>query len=162
MPKAKDDKTNVMRLLDQRRIPYTPRTYPHQEGVAVDGLTVAQALGLDPETVFKTLLARGASGGIYVFVIPVGDTLDLKKAAKAVREKSVEMVHVKENFALSGYIHGGCSPVGMRKPYPTVFHETAGIVDTITVSAGKIGCQVTLSPADLIALVEGSEADLVV
>ncbi len=162
MPKAKDDKTNVMRLLDQRRIPYTPRTYPHQEGVAVDGLTVAQALGLDPETVFKTLLARGASGGIYVFVIPVGDTLDLKKAAKAVREKSVEMVHVKEIFALSGYIRGGCSPVGMRKPYPTVFHETAGIVDTITVSAGKIGCQVTLSPADLIALVEGSEADLVV
>ena len=162
MPEAKDDKTNVMRLLDQRRIPYTPRTYPHQEGVAVDGLTVAQALGLDPETVFKTLLARGASGGIYVFVIPVGDTLDLKKAAKAVREKSVEMVHVKEIFALSGYIRGGCSPVGMRKPYPTVFHETAGIVDTITVSAGKIGCQVTLSPADLIALVEGSEADLVV
>lgn len=162
MPKAKDDKTNVMRLLDQRRIPYTPRTYPHQEGVAVDGLTVAQALGLDPETVFKTLLARGASGGIYVFVIPVGDTLDLKKAAKAVREKSVEMVHVKEILALSGYIRGGCSPVGMRKPYPTVFHETAGIVDTITVSAGKIGCQVTLSPADLIALVEGSEADLVV
>lgn len=158
----KDDKTNVMRLLDQRRILYTPRTYPHQEGVAVDGLTVAQALGLDPETVFKTLLARGASGGIYVFVIPVGDTLDLKKAAKAVREKSVEMVHVKEIFALSGYIRGGCSPVGMRKPYPTVFHETAGIVDTITVSAGKIGCQVTLSPADLIALVEGSEADLVV
>ena len=84
----KDDKTNVMRLLDQRRIPYTPRTYPHQEGVAVDGLTVAQALGLDPETVFKTLLARGASGRIYVFVIPVGDTLDLKKAPKEVREKS--------------------------------------------------------------------------
>ena len=146
----KDDKTNVMRLLDQRRIPYTPRTYPHQEGVAVDGLTVAQALGLDPETVFKTLLARGASGGIYVFVIPVGDTLDLRKAAKAVREKSVEMVHVKEIL------------VGMRKPYPTVFHETAGIVDAITVSAGKIGYQVTLSPAELMALVEGTEADIVV
>ena len=158
----KDDKTNVMRLLDQRRIPYTPRTYPHQEGVAVDGLTVAQTLGLDPETVFKTLLARGASGGIYVFVIPVGDTLDLKKAAKAVREKSVEMVHVKEILALSGYIRGGCSPVGMRKPYPTVFHETAGIVDAITVSAGKIGYQVTLSPEELMALVEGTEADIVV
>ena len=154
----KDDKTNVMRLLDQRRIPYTPHTYPHQEGVAVDGLTVARTLGLDPETVFKTLLARG----IYVFVIPVGDTLDLKKAARAVKEKSVEMVHVKEILALSGYIRGGCSPVGMRKPYPTVFHETAGIVDAITVSAGKIGYQVTLSPAELMALVEGTEADIVV
>ena len=162
MPKPKDEKTNVMRLLDRKNIPYTARTYPHEEGVAVDGATVARTLGLEAETVFKTLLARGASGGVYVFVIPVEDTLDLKKAARAVGEKSVEMVHVREITALSGYVRGGCSPVGMKKRYPTVFHETAGILDAITVSAGRIGFQVTLAPADLIALVEGSAADIAV
>ena len=158
----KEEKTNVMRLLEQRGIPYAAYTYPHQEGVAVDGVTVAKALGLDPETVFKTLLARGASGGVCVFVIPVGDTLDLKKAARAAHEKSMELVHVREINALSGYIRGGCSPVGMKKLYPTVFHETAEIIDAITVSAGKIGYQVTLSPAALLALVEGTTADIVV
>ena len=158
----KEEKTNVMRLLEQRGIPYAAYTYPHQEGVAVDGVTVAKALGLDPETVFKTLLARGASGGVCVFVIPVGDTLDLKKAARAAHEKSMELVHVREINALSGYIRGGCSPVGMKKPYPTIFHETAEILDTITVSAGRIGYQVSLAPAALIALTGGSTADIVV
>ena len=158
----KDDKTNVMRLLDQRRIPYTPHTYPHQEGVAVDGLTVARTLGLDPETVFKTLLARGASGGLYVFDIPVEDSLDLKKAAKAVGEKSIAMLHQKELLPLTGYVHGGCSPVGMKKQWPTVFDETAELFDTICVSAGKIGFQVELSPAALIDLVGGTTADLTV
>lgn len=162
MARQKEEKTNVMRILDQKNIPYTAHIYPHEEGVAVDGATVARTLGLDPETVFKTLLARGNSGDIHVFVIPVADTLDLKKAARAAGEKSVELVHVKEINALSGYIRGGCSPVGMKNLYPTVFHETAEIIDAITVSAGKIGYQVTLSPAALLALVEGTTADIVV
>ena len=159
MAKQKEEKTNVMRVLEQRGIPYAPHTYDHENG-AVDGATVARTLGRDPECVFKTLVARGASGGLYVFDIPVEDTLDLKKAAKAVGEKSIAMLHQKELLPLTGYVHGGCSPVGMKKQYPTVFHETAEILDTIMVSAGKIGFQVELKPADLIALVGASTADL--
>ena len=162
MAKQKDEKTNVMRILDQKEIPYTPHTYPHGEGVAVDGVTVAGIMGQDPERVFKTLVARGASGALYVFDIPVADSLDLKKAAKAVGEKSVAMLHQKELLPLTGYVHGGCSPIGMKKQYPTVFHETAEILDTIIVSAGKIGCQVELSPTDLIGLVGAETADLTV
>ena len=158
----KDEKTNVMRILDQKKVPYTPHTYPHEEGVAVDGVTVAKSMGQDPEAVFKTLVARGASNALYVFDIPVADSLDLKKAARAVGEKSVAMLHQKELLPLTGYVHGECSPVGMKKQYPTVFDETAEILDTITVSAGKIGYQVELSPADLIALVGGTTADLTV
>ena len=160
MAKQKEEKTNVMRILDQKGIPYTPHTYDPDSGV--DGVTVARNLGQDPECVFKTLVARGASGGLYVFDIPVADTLDLKKAARAVGEKSIAMVHQKELLPLTGYVHGGCSPIGMKKQYPTVFHETAEIVDTIMVSAGKVGCQVQLAPADLIALVGASAADLTV
>ena len=159
---TKDEKTNVMRTLEQKSIPYTAHAYAHEEGVAVDGVTVAAMLGQDPEQVFKTLVARGASKGIYVFVIPVADSLDLKKAAKAVGEKSIEMVAVKEINALTGYIRGGCSPVGMKKQYPTVFHETVEIIDTIMVSAGKIGAQVELEPAALMELVGGTAADIVV
>jgi len=160
MAKQKEEKTNVMRILEQKGIPYTAHTYEHEEGVAVDGVTVARSLGQDPECVFKTLVARGASKGIYVFAIPVADSLDLKKAAKAVGEKSIEMVAVKEINALTGYIRGGCSPVGMKKEYPTVFHETAEIIDTIMVSAGKIGYQVELAPDALIALVGATIADV--
>lgn len=162
MAKQKDEKTNVMRILDQKEIPYTPHTYPHEEGEAVDGVTVAGIMDQDPECVFKTLVARGASGALYVFDIPVADSLDLKKAAKAVGEKSVAMLHQKELLPLTGYVHGGCSPIGMKKQYPTVFHETAEILDTIIVSAGKIGCQVELSPTDLIGLVGAETADLTV
>ncbi len=162
MAKQKDEKTNVMRILDQKEIPYTHHTYPHEEGEAVDGVTVAGIIGRDPECVFKTLVARGASGALYVFDIPVADSLDLKKAAKAVGEKSVAMLHQKELLPLTGYVHGGCSPIGMKKQYPTVFHETAEILDTIIVSAGKIGCQVELSPTDLIGLVGAETADLTV
>ena len=161
----KEEKTNVMRVLEQKGIPFTPHTYPHEDGVAVDGVTVARSMGQDPECVFKTLVARGASKGIYVFEvfdIPVGDTLDLKKAARAVGEKSIAMLPQKELLSNTGYVHGGCSPVGMKKQYPTVFHETAEILDTITVSAGKIGYQVELAPSDLIALVGGTTADLTV
>ena len=162
MAKAKEEKTNVMRILEQKNIPYTPHTYEHEEGVAVDGVTVAAQLGQDPECVFKTLVARGASKGVYVFCIPVAENLDLKKAARAVGEKAIEMVAVKEINALTGYIRGGCSPVGMKKQYPTVFHETAEIVDTIVVSAGKIGYQVELAPADLMELVGGTLSDITV
>lgn len=156
----KEEKTNVMRVLEQKNIPYTPHAYDPDAGL--DGASVARQLGRDPETVFKTLVARGASGGLYVFDIPVAENLDLKKAAKAVGEKSIAMIHQKELLPLTGYVHGGCSPVGMKKQYPTVFDETAELIDTITVSAGKIGFQVELSPAALIELVDGTTADLTV
>ncbi len=160
MAKQKEEKTNVMRVLEQKGVAYTPHTYP-TDG-SIDGASVAGYLGQDPEHVFKTLVARGASGGYYVFDIPVEDTLDLKKAAKAVGEKSIAMIHQKELLPLTGYIHGGCSPVGMKKQFPTVFHETAEILDSICVSAGKIGYQVEVAPADLIALVGAKTADLTV
>ena len=160
MAKQEEEKTNVMRVLEQKGVAYTPHTYP-TDG-SIDGASVAGYLGQDPECVFKTLVARGASGGYYVFDIPVEDTLDLKKAAKAVGEKSIAMIHQKELLPLTGYIHGGCSPVGMKKQFPTVFHETAEILDTICVSAGKIGYQVEVNPADLMALVGAKTADLTV
>ena len=156
----KEEKTNVMRILEQKNIPYTAHTYDPEAGL--DGVSVARQLGQDPDCVFKTLVARGASGGLYVFDIPVAESLDLKKAAKAVGEKSVAMIHQKELLPLTGYVHGGCSPVGMKKQYPTVFDETAEILDTIMVSAGKIGFQVELEPAALIELVNGTTADLTV
>ena len=162
MAKQKEEKTNVMRTLEQKKIPYTAHTYPHEEGVAVDGATVARSLGQDPARVFKTLVTRGASGGYYVFDVPVEATLDLKKAARAVGEKSVAMLHQKELLPLTGYVHGGCSPVGMKKLFPTVFHETALDGEIIMVSAGKIGYQVACKPADLIALVRAKTADVVV
>ena len=165
MAKQKQEKTNVMRVLDQKKIPYTARFYEEgegPEGVHDYGVHVAQALGQDPARGFKTLVARGASKALYVFDIPVGDTLDLKKAARAVGEKSIAMLPQKELLPNTGYVHGGCSPVGMKKQYPTVFHETAEILDTITVSAGKIGYQVELAPGDLIDLVGGTTADLTV
>ena len=161
MAKQKEEKTNVMRLLDQKKVPYTPHTYPHGDGEAPDGVTVARSLGLDPDRVFKTLVTRGASGGFYVFDIPVAATLDLKKAARAVGEKSVAMLPSKELLPLTGYVHGGCSPVGMKKPFPTVFHRSALDQETILVSAGKIGFQVEVRPGDLIALVGAKAEDVV-
>ena len=160
MAKQKEEKTNVMRVLEQKNISYTAHAYDPDAGL--DGVSVAKQLGQDPETVFKTLVARGVSGGVYVFDIPVGDSLDLKKAAKAVGEKSIAMIAQKELLPLTGYVHGGCSPVGMKKQYPTIFHETAEIIDSIMVSAGKIGFQVELEPAALMELVGASTADLTV
>lgn len=165
MAKQKQEKTNVMRVLDQKKIPYTARFYEEgagPEGTREYGLHVAQALGQDPCRGFKTLVARGASKGIYVFEVPVAETLDLKKAAKAVGEKSIELLHVSEINAVTGYIRGGCSPVGMKKQYPTVFHHTALDYETIYISAGKIGAQVELSPQDLLALLRAETADLIV
>ncbi len=160
MAKQKEEKTSVMRVLEQKNIPYTPHAY--DPDVGLDGVSVARQLGQDPESVFKTLVARGASGGLYVFDIPVEASLDLKKAARAVGEKSIAMIHQKELLPLTGYVHGGCSPVGMKKQYPTVFDETAELFDTICVSAGKIGFQVELAPDALMELVGASTADLTV
>lgn len=161
MSKQKEEKTNVMRVLDQKKVPYTAHTYPHDGDAAPDGVSVANLLGQDPAAVFKTLVAKGASGGYYVFDIPVADTLDLKKAAKAVGEKSVAMLPAKELLPLTGYVHGGCSPVGMKKRFPTVFHQSCLEQDAICVSAGKVGFQVEVKPADLIALVGGTTADII-
>ena len=156
----KEEKTNVMRTLEQKNIPYTAHTYD-PEG-PIDGVSVARVLGEDPECVFKTLVTRGASGGYYVFDIPVAENLDLKKAAKAVGEKSIAMIQQKELLPLTGYVHGGCSPVGMKKQFPTVFHETAEILDTIMVSAGKIGYQVQCEPEKLLNLLNATTADIIV
>ena len=157
----KEEKTNVMRLLEQKKIPYTAHTYEHGE-VAPDGVAVARSLGQNPEAVFKTLVTKGASGAYYVFPIPVAATLDLKKAAKAVGEKSVAMLPAKELLPLTGYIHGGCSPVGMKKLFPTVFHESCLGQSTICVSAGKVGYQVEVEPDKLMTLVRGTTADIIV
>lgn len=161
MAKNKEEKTNVMRILEQKKIAYTAHSYPHEEGVAVDGVTVAESMGQNPEQVFKTLLARGGKN-FYVFDIPVADELDLKKAAKAVGEKSIEMVAVKELLPLTGYVRGGCSPVGMKKLYPTVFHNSVENLSSVIVSAGKIGYQVEVAPHDLLTLVRGTTADIIV
>ena len=160
MAKQKEEKTNVMRVLEQHEIPYIPHSYP-ADG-PVDGVSVAKALGQDVEQVFKTLVCRGASGAHYVFDIPVAESLDLRKAAKAVGEKSVAMIPQKELLPLTGYVHGGCSPVGMKKPFPTVFHETVVLFESICVSAGKIGHQVEVDPAVLMDFLGATVADLTV
>lgn len=153
------DKTNVMRVLEQHKIAYTAHEYPHGKE-AVDGVTVAELLGQNVEQVFKTLVVRGRSGSYHVFVIPVAQELDLKKAAKAAGEKSVEMVHVKELLGLTGYVRGGCSPVGMKKAFATVFDESVNTIPTVIVSAGKIGYQIECAPADLIALTRAKTASI--
>lgn len=149
-----------MRLLDKAKIKYEPHEYPHGSE-AVDGLTVAKLCGFDPECVFKTLVARGTSKNVYVFVIPVSSELDLKKAAKAAGEKSVEMVKVSEINALTGYIRGGCSPVGMKKRYPTFINESAKAKSTVYVSAGKIGSQIELEPLALAEICGAQFSELV-
>lgn len=158
MAKDKTEKTNVMRLLEQKKLPYTPHDY--LASGAVSGVEVAVALGEPPERVFKTLVTTGASGGHYVFVIPVAEELDLKKAAKAVGEKSIAMLPQKELLPLTGYIHGGCSPIGMKKPFPTYIDETAQLYDEIGVSAGCRGCQVLLDPMRLTDYVNATLCDL--
>ena len=160
MAKNKEIKTNAMRILDRMKIPYSHYTYACDE--FVDGISVADMLSLPHEKVYKTLVAQGASKEYYVFVIPIEAELDLKKAARAVGEKSVSMIHVKEINAVTGYVRGGCTAVGMKKQYPTVFHETAEILDTILVSAGKVGYQVELAPADLAGLVRAQFAPVTV
>ena len=141
------EKTNVMRILDQKKIPYQAYTYVDTD--AISGVEVAEVLGQNPNQVFKTLVTVGASKRNYVFVIPVCAELNLKKAAKAVVEKSIEMIKSKDLLPLTGYIHGGCSPIGMKKLFKTVIDSSAEDFGTIIFSAGKIGYQVEVSPADL-------------
>ena len=156
-----EEKTNVMRLLDQKKVPYRPHSYPHQEGEAVDGASAAAALGRDPADVYKTLVTQGASKRWHVFVIPVLAELDLKRAAKAVGEKSIQLIHVKDLLPLTGYVRGGCSPIGMKKRLPTVIDASAQGRAAILVSAGKIGHQVELAPEDLAGLIGASFAPVV-
>ena len=148
---AKEIKTNVMRILDREKRPYQCYFYEHGDE-AVDGISVAQRLGQNPDQVFKTLVTKGASKRYYVFVIPVAKELDLKAAARAVGEKSVAMLPVKELTPLTGYVRGGCSPIGMKKQFATVVDESSAAFSTIIFSGGTIGVQVELAPADLLAL----------
>ena len=159
MAKNKEEKTNVMRTLDQKKIPYTAFSY--DPNGPIDGVSVAAETGLDAASVFKTLVTKGASGAYYVFDIPVAENLDLKKGAKAVGEKSIAMLPQKELLPLTGYVHGGCSPVGMKKLFPTVFHETAASLPVIMVSAGKLGHQIACDPKALLALVRADTADII-
>ena len=149
---AKEEKTNAMRILERAKLPYAAHTYPHGDG-PVDGVTVAQSMGQDPARVFKTLVTRGASKEYRVFLVPVEKELALKAAARAAKEKSVEMIHVSELNAVTGYIRGGCSPIGMKKRFFTVVDESALAFDTIFFSAGRIGAQIEMSPRDLCMLV---------
>ena len=147
-----EEKTNVMRLLDQKKVPYAPRRYDVSDG-ALDGVTAAARLGVPPETCFKTLVTAGASKRNHVFVIPVERELDLKAAARAAGEKSIEMIRQAQLLPLTGYVHGGCSPIGMKKRLPTFIDDSAQGLPEMTVSAGKVGCQVTLSPQALAGFV---------
>lgn len=154
------DKTNAIRTIEQAGVAHEVRMFDCPE--AISGVEVARTLGLDPDRVFKTLVTQGKSGEHYVFMIPVAEELDLKKAASAVGEKSIAMVKSKELLPLTGYVHGGCSPVGMKKLFTTTVDETAVLFDRIAFSGGRIGCQVELSVDDLGKIVPISLADLVV
>lgn len=154
----KQEKTNVMRILDQKKLVYRSHCYAHTD--AVSGEDVAAVLGQDPGQVFKTLVTVGHSGQNYVFVIPVCQELDLKKAAQAAGEKCIEMVRSRDLLTLTGYVHGGCSPIGMKKSFPTFFDRSAARQESIFFSAGKIGYQVQLPLADLEKMIAFQLADL--
>ncbi len=156
----KEEKTNVMRVLDGKKISYESHAY--KPDPTMSGEEIAGILGEDPARVFKTLVTQGKSGAYYVFVVPVKEELDLKKAAKASGEKAIAMIRQKELLPLTGYVHGGCSPIGMKKAFPTFIHETAPGLDRIFVSAGKVGFQIELAPEDLIRVAGCTPADIVV
>lgn len=160
----KEVKTNAMRNLERGGVAYV--AHIHEETVdPMDdrfyGLHLAQILGQDPDCVFKTLVARGAGGGFFVFVIPVAQTLDLKRAAKAVGEKSVSLLPVKDLLGVTGYVRGGCSPIGMKKQFPTVFHSTVENLDTVFVSGGRIGTQVEVKARQLLAMLGAKTAEII-
>ena len=152
------EKTNVMRILEQKEVPYIAHSY--EPDPKKSGEEIAAILGEDADKVFKTLVTEGKSGQHYVFVIPVNEELDLKKAAKAADEKNIAMIRQKELLPLTGYIHGGCSPIGMKKEFPTFIHETAVLFDTIFVSAGKIGFQIEVDPERLASVIGCGFEDL--
>ncbi len=154
-------KTNAMRILDREKVSYTAMEYGHDDGL-IDGNSIAKKIGADENVVFKTLVTKGSSGGYFVFVVPVCTELDLKKAAKAVGEKSVAMIPVSDINKVTGYIRGGCSPVGMKKLFPTFIDASAENLDAIYVSAGKIGAQVFVSPKDLAKVCNADFAEITV
>lgn len=153
-------KTNAMRILDQNKISYEVMTYEAKDG-AIDGVSVANKVGHPIDMVYKTLVTQGSSKNFFVFVIPVDKELDLKKAAKSVGEKRVEMIAVKDITKYTGYVRGGCSPVGMKKAFVTTLQEEAQRLEKIVVSGGKIGLQIKLSPSDLVLICKGRYADIV-
>lgn len=153
----KEEKTNAMRLLERAGICYTPHAYPVEDG-AIDGISVAKKCGQDPARVFKTLVTQGADGGVYIFVVPVARELDLKAAARAAEVKSVSMLPQAKLLPLTGYIHGGCSPVGMKKLFPTIVEESALQQDTIYISGGRVGIQIELAAPALLKAVNGKTA----
>lgn len=155
---AKDNKTNAMRMLDKLKIPYASHTYECEN--FVDGVQIAELLGEDTAMTFKTLVTVGKSGKYFVFCLPVDREMDLKKCARAVGEKALTPVHVKDILAVTGYIRGGCSPLGMKKPYRTVIHESARSLERIIVSGGRLGLQLELTPDDLIKACSGEFADI--
>lgn len=155
----KEMKTNAMRMVENEGINYIEHTYDVSDGV-LDGLTVAKRTNQDPDHVFKTLVTQGDDRNYYVFVIPVTSKLDLKACARAAGVKSVEMIPQKDLLRITGYIHGGCSPVGMKKKFPTYYDETVVLFDTILVSGGRVGLQMEINPDDLIALTNGKIAPL--
>ncbi len=154
-------KTNAMRILDKEKIQYTPYEYPVDEN-NLTGVHIAEQIGLNPDIVFKTITAKGEKNGIIVFCIPCAFELDLKKCARVTGDKRIELLAVKDLLASTGYIRGGCSPIGMKKLYPTFIDESCLLWDKITVSAGVRGCQLLLCPSDLIKIVKGVTADLTV
>ena len=154
------DKTNVMRVLDSKKVKYNSHEY--EPDATMKGEEIAGILGEPAEKVFKTLVTHAKSGQYYVFVIPVVGELDLKKAAKAAGEKAISMIKQKDLLPLTGYVHGGCSPIGMKKRFPTFLHETAKDFERIYVSAGKVGYQVELSPEDLVKIAGCKFADVVI
>ena len=156
---GKEVKTNAMRILDRNKVPYEILNYVCDE--FIDGLHTAQATGAPVEQSFKTLVAKGKSGGYYVFVIPIAEEVDLKAAARSVGEKSVEMIHVKDITKITGYVRGGCSPLGMKKPYPVVFDASAGEFEEIYVSGGRIGLTLKVPLADLLKVTGGKLADII-
>lgn len=157
---AKEAKTNAMRMLERAKVAYTAHEYPHEEGQAVDGANVARLTGQDPAKVFKTLVTQGADRNYYVFVVPVLAELDLKKAAKAAGVKSVAMIHVADINKVTGYIRGGCSPVGMKKKYPTFLDELCLLCDEIALSAGERGHQMIVPPEPIAAMIDAKIVDL--
>ncbi|MGG5461921.1 Cys-tRNA(Pro) deacylase [Clostridium sp. B9] len=160
MAKEKKLKTNAMRILDSEKIDYEMLSYESEDG-KVDGISVAHKIGVDKKYVFKTLVAQGTSKELYVFVIPVADELDLKKAAKISGEKKIEMIAVKDIMKCTGYIRGGCSPIGMKKHYKTFIDESAKELEFMIFSAGKIGHQIKLNPSDLLTVVSGKFENLI-
>lgn len=160
MARDHDKKTNAIHELDAVKLPYQARFFEGTE--ALSGVEVARKLGLDQDRVFKTLVTRGKSGTYRVFMIPVACELDLKKAASAAGEKAVAMIKSKELLPLTGYVHGGCSPIGMKKPFPTYIDETAELYESIYFSGGRIGCQLEMALEDLRAIVPVETADLTV